>query len=171
MEARVKRLCLSMALLAAACAPPADNASSGNEAGADSNLAASPQADVDPGAYRSDPPPADDKEAPKAVPAPAEVVEPYTARGQEPGWALKIDKGRIDYQGNYGEKKINVARPEAKPIPNGLRYSTDRLTVTITFTRCNDAMSGHGYVHEVNITADGEDYNGCGGPRRTVWDM
>jgi uncharacterized membrane protein len=171
MEARMRLLCLSIALLAAACAPPTDNGSGGNTAGTNVIGDAGPDTAAAPSPARTAPPPADDVQAPRAMPAPSAVEEPYTARGQEPGWALKIDKGRIDYQGNYGEKKINVARPEPKPIGNGLRYATDRLTVTITFTRCNDAMSGQGYAHEVNVTADGEDYDGCGGPRRTEWDM
>jgi hypothetical protein len=35
------------------------------------------------------------------------------------------------------------------PSFNGLRYETARLTVDITYVRCNDAMSGHGYAHQV----------------------
>jgi uncharacterized membrane protein len=171
MEARMRLLWLSIVLLAAACAPPADNGSSDDMPGTNVTGDAGAEAAAAPAPARTAPPPADDAEAPKAIPAANAVTEPYTARGQEPGWALKIDKGRIDYQGNYGEKKINVARPEPKAIANGLRYATDRLTVTITFTRCNDAMSGQGFAHEVNVTADGEDYDGCGGPRRTEWDM
>src|SRR5687768_786849 len=105
----MRNLWISMALLAAACAPPTENASEpANEAEAETNVGAVP---ADPAPAREAPPPPADKAAPKEAPAPA-AGEPYTARGQEPGWALKIDKGRIDYQGNYGEKLINVARPE-----------------------------------------------------------
>jgi uncharacterized membrane protein len=158
----------------AACAPPPEN-----QAVADNEASVEANAESEGGAENAAAPavanaagPADTA-APASAPAPpaAAAGEPYTARGQEPGWALKIDRGRIDYQGNYGEKKINVAAPAPQPLANGRRYVTERLTVAITYKRCNDAMSGHGYEHEVKVTADGETYDGCGGPRRSDWDM
>lgn len=97
--------------------------------------------------------------------------ERYEARGQEPGWQVVIHGGRIDYTGNYGEKKISVARPDPRPSINGRRYVTPRLTVDVTYSRCNDAMSGHGFEHQVMVTADGETYDGCGGARKQEWDM
>src|SRR4028119_1103593 len=98
---------------------------------------------------------------------PDPVQESYTARGQEPGWALTIANGRIDYIGNYGDKRINVARPDPRTTFNGHRYETPRLIVDVTHGRCNDAMSGHGYADHVVVIADGETYRGCGGQRRT----
>jgi heat shock protein HslJ len=100
----------------------------------------------------------------------APVADRYTARGQEPGWLLTIDGDRIDYQGNYGEKRIVVARPQPRTTFNGHRYETQRLTVDVTHGRCNDAMSGHGFTDQVMVIADGETYRGCGGERRTDWD-
>lgn len=97
--------------------------------------------------------------------------ERYEARGQEPGWHLLIQGGRIDFTGNYGEKKISVARPDPRPSINGRRYVTSRLTVDVTYSRCNDAMSGFGFEHQVMVTADGETYDGCGGARKREWDM
>jgi uncharacterized membrane protein len=109
------------------------------------------------------------KDAPLDTADPA--AERYEARGQEPGWHLLIHDGRIDYTGNYGEKKIEVARPEPRPSINGRRYVTPRLTVDITYSRCNDAMSGFGFEHQVMVIADGETYKGCGGARKKQWDM
>jgi heat shock protein HslJ len=105
-----------------------------------------------------------------AATLPAPPQEGYTARGQEPGWALTIANGRIDYIGNYGEKRINVARPDPRTSFNGHRYETPRLVVDITHGRCNDAMSGHGFADTVTVIADGETYRGCGGQRRPAWD-
>ena len=96
--------------------------------------------------------------------------ETYTARGQEPGWLVTIANGRIDYVGNYGDKRINVARPDPRTSFNGHRYETQRLIVDVTHGRCNDAMSGHGYADQVMVIADGETYRGCGGTRRPDWD-
>jgi heat shock protein HslJ len=99
------------------------------------------------------------------------VAETYSARGQEPGWALAIAGGRIDYRGNYGDKRIEVALPRPQARADGRRYQTPRLTVDISHHRCNDAMSGHGYADQVTVTADGETFEGCGGTRRTDWDL
>ena len=108
-------------------------------------------------------------EPPASASSPA--LEHYEARGQEPGWHLVIHGGRIDYSGNYGDKKITVARPDPRPSFNGRRYETPRLTVDVTYSRCNDAMSGFGFEHQVSVTADGESFKGCGGARKSEWDQ
>ena len=106
------------------------------------------------------------------TPAPASAAaERYTARGQEPGWLVEIGGGRIDYTGDYGEVRISAPRPEPRPSFNGRRYVTPRLTVDITYARCNDAMSGHGYEHQVLVIAEGRRVRGCGGARSRDWDM
>ena len=109
-----------------------------------------------------------------AVPAittpPPTAAEQYRALGQEPGWTLTIAEGRIDYAGDYGETRITVPRPEPRPSFNGRRYETERLTVDITYARCNDSMSGFGFEHQVTVIADGTTVRGCGGERRTDWD-
>jgi heat shock protein HslJ len=97
--------------------------------------------------------------------------ELYQARGNEPGWSLTIHYGRIDYTGNYGDKKISVLRPDPRPSFNGRRYVTPQLSVDLTYSRCNDAMSGKGYEHQVMVTADGATFKGCGGERRPQWDL
>jgi len=91
------------------------------------------------------------------------AAERYTARGQEPGWLVEIADYRINYSGDYGETRISVSRPDPRPSFNGRRYETQRLTVDITYTRCEDTMSGQGYEHQVLVTADGRTYRGCGG--------
>lgn len=99
------------------------------------------------------------------------AMETYEAKGNEPGWRVRIAEGRIAYVGAYGGKTIEVARPDPRPSFNGRRYETRRLIVDITYTRCNDDMSGHGYEHQVLVTADGETFRGCGGARRSDWDV
>ena len=167
----MKRLTFTLVLLATACAHPAANEASPANETLEANVAAGAEGATPVVAAPANVAAPAKEAAPVSAPSPAIPAEPYTARGQEPGWALKIDKGRIDYQGNYGEKRINVAEPTPQPTANGRRYVTDRLTVAITYAKCNDAMSGHGYEHEVKVTADGETYDGCGGKRRTDWDM
>lgn len=166
---------LAVAAALAACSNPAEtNAVAQNDAVADVsndsvvNAAAENEAAED-AAGNEATAPAPPAAEPPAAAAPA--PESYAALGQEPGWALRIGGGRIDYSGNYGEKKINVARPEPQATRNGRRYATPRLSVAIAYTRCNDAMSGFGFEHQVTVVADGETYKGCGGARKTEWDM
>ena len=97
--------------------------------------------------------------------------ERYTARGQEPGWTLTIAHGRMDYVGDYGSTRISVARPEPITAINGHIYRTQRLTVSTSHARCNDAMSGQGFADQVMVIADGKTVRGCGGKRRPNWDQ
>jgi heat shock protein HslJ len=94
---------------------------------------------------------------------PADDTPSYVARGNEPGWILKMNDQSLDYQGNYGETKIKAARPEGRASFNGMRYVTDRLTVDITYATCTDDMSGERYSDSVLIVADGKEFKGCGG--------
>ena len=108
---------------------------------------------------------------PAAVtPTPQGAQENYRALGQEPGWALTIANGRIDYQGDYGETRINVPRPDPITAINGHVYQAGRLQVHISHGRCNDAMSGHGYADNVMVIADGKTVRGCGGERQPQFD-
>ena len=106
-----------------------------------------------------------------AVTIPPPQMEAYRALGQEPGWTVAIGDGRIDYVGDQGETRIRVPRPDPRTTFNGRRYEAGRVIVDITYGRCNDAMSGHGYEHQVMVTADQRTVRGCGGQRRTDWDV
>jgi uncharacterized membrane protein len=97
--------------------------------------------------------------------------ERYEARGNEPGWRLLIQNGELDYLGDYGAKKVSIDRPEPQASLNGRRYESPHLSVDISYSRCNDDMSGQGYEHRVMILADGQTHRGCGGARRTDWDI
>ncbi|MGQ2976797.1 MAG: META domain-containing protein [Sphingopyxis sp.] len=87
----------------------------------------------------------------------------YMALGTEPGWTLEITPSRLNYDGDYGETKIMVPNPGAKPSMNGERYVTDRLTVDITHAECSDGMSDRRYRDTVTVIADGKTAKGCGG--------
>ena len=103
------------------------------------------------------------------------VSETYDARGSRsvwtPGWQVRIVNGRILYAGDNQEQRIEVARPEPVVRPNGHRYVTAQLAVDVAYERCNDALSGAGYEHRVTVTVGQRDVRGCGGARRTDWDI
>lgn len=87
----------------------------------------------------------------------------YFALGTEPGWTLEITPGMLNYDGDYGDTKIVVANPGARPSFNGERYVTDRLAIDVTHGECSDGMSDRRYRDSVTVTADGRTVKGCGG--------
>lgn len=97
-----------------------------------------------------------------APPVPTPEVY-FTARGQEPGWIVRFDAEKIAFEGDYGETKIIVPKPEGRPSFNGMRYITDRLTVDVTHSTCTDVMSGQRYAETVTVLVGSKEYKGCGG--------
>jgi len=95
--------------------------------------------------------------------SPGEQPAAYMALGTEPGWTLEITPSRLNYDGDYGETKIMVPNPGAKPSANGRTYTTDRLSVVIKQAPCSDGMSDRRYSDTVGIVADGKTLQGCGG--------
>ena len=98
-----------------------------------------------------------------SLPAPKEPEVDFTARGNEPGWIMRFGADNIMFEGDYGETKITVAKPEGRPSFNGMRYVAERLTVDVTHATCADVMSGQRYADTVTVFANGKEYHGCGG--------
>ena len=84
------------------------------------------------------------------------------ALGAEPGWTLEITPDRLNYAGDYGETKITVANPGARPSFNGERYFAERLTVDVTHSECSDGMSDRAFPFVATIALGGETLQGCG---------
>lgn len=89
----------------------------------------------------------------------------YSALGQDPGWALRIDRDQLAYTADGGRTRLSVARPVAIATAGGQRYQTSRLVVDIVPNACDDAISGSGFPDVVIVTAAGRTSRGCGGPR------
>lgn len=89
----------------------------------------------------------------------------YSALGQEPGWALRIDSTRMAFTDAAARTRTSVATPLAVATAAGRRYATSRLVVDIVPRACNDAMSGQGFEDTVIVSAGGRTLRGCGGPR------
>jgi uncharacterized lipoprotein YbaY/heat shock protein HslJ len=90
-----------------------------------------------------------------------------TARGNEPGWSLTIDRDNIALKRNYGENEVVVPRTEPTVTADGRSYlsatAEHNLRVDVADRVCRDSMSGMPHPHEVTITIDGETLSGCGG--------
>ena len=108
---------------------------------------------------------------------PVEPPEPaiYTARGNEPGWILRISAGEADYLGSYGETAISgpvTGREAVDENTNLLTIESEAgqtFTVRIEHTICQDTMTGLSYPDTVTVTLDGaESHSGCGGDAESL---
>ncbi|WP_170175504.1 META domain-containing protein [Glycocaulis alkaliphilus] len=99
----------------------------------------------------------------------------YTARGNEPGWILRLAGGEAEYLGDYGETRLSgrvTGRAALDEETNVLTVSGDDgelFTIQITHTICQDSMAGLSYPDTVTITlGDVETYSGCGGDAESL---
>ncbi|KPP82862.1 MAG: putative lipoprotein [Oceanicaulis sp. HLUCCA04] len=113
---------------------------------------------------------------PEAAPAEAaEQPQVYTARGNEPGWTLRLSAGEAEYSGNYGESRITgrvtgrEALDESTNILTVGNASGEGFIVRIRHTICQDSMSGLSYPDSVGISFDGAEFlAGCGGDAESL---
>ena len=92
-------------------------------------------------------------------PAPSAV---YHATGTEPFWSLTIDGRSIAFTRPEGQP---IVQPKPKAIIGfaGEIYQTPRIDVNIVHARCSDGMSDRTYPDKVQVTVDGQRFDGCGG--------
>lgn len=90
----------------------------------------------------------------------AGAVTIYSAGGSQPDWALNISRGVIAYS-SQGGPVLTVPAPAPQSIPNGLRYVTAQLTVTITHRPCR--LDDQSLSDTVQVVVAGRTLNGCGG--------
>lgn len=111
---------------------------------------------------------------PEAETVEAEEEEPatppvYTARGNEPGWTLRLTSGAAEYTGDYGETRLagRVSGREAlNDITNRLTIQEDGellFSIEIGHAICQDTMTGLSYPDQVSVTIGSETVSGCGG--------
>jgi heat shock protein HslJ/membrane-bound inhibitor of C-type lysozyme len=100
---------------------------------------------------------------------PGAIIEPFTARGNEPFWHLQVDEGkaRLRRPGkNDVELAVEVSRNEARSL---VKASEEQLVAEITDSVCTDSMSGMPYPKTVRMTYEDAEYEGCGGvPERLL---
>jgi uncharacterized membrane protein len=91
----------------------------------------------------------------------------FRAVGQEPGWMLDIHaNARAVLLLDYGETLLGLSLPyDYNPdsqAPIAANADGRPVTLTITHTSCEDAMSGQSYPSTVNVRLDGRTLTGCG---------
>ncbi|HEY9579221.1 MAG TPA: hypothetical protein VIR65_05090 [Rhizorhapis sp.] len=96
------------------------------------------------------------------TPGPGGSGQTYKALGTEPFWALQIENGKMTFQTPHGPTVIATAI-QAGPSFNGWRYTSEPLSVDITFAVCSDGMSDRRYHDTVMVLVGEQEYRGCGG--------
>lgn len=103
------------------------------------------------------------------------VVEPglpFTARGQEPGWMIRIDASEISLNADFGAPQLRMPRTEPQITADGVLYRTAaggrRLSVSIQPRVCADVATGMPHPYRVRYDLDGGTRSGCGGDPRTL---
>lgn len=95
----------------------------------------------------------------------------YEARGQEPGWLLRIE-GQSAALTLQDGRKFQTTLPEAQRMRKGRRYQVrlDGKPAGIVIDRriCRDTMSGMPHPDRVSIAGLGAPLRGCGGSPRSL---
>jgi heat shock protein HslJ/uncharacterized lipoprotein YbaY len=102
---------------------------------------------------------------PECAAVPPAPPRPYRARGNEPGWVLTVEDGRLLLVAHYGAREIEAALPEARFEEGAFVYALAEpaLTVRMAPGLCRDDMTGMPHPETVTLTLDGRDLRGCGG--------
>lgn len=87
--------------------------------------------------------------------------------GNEPGWRLLIEGGRLTLSADYGATEVATAAPAPAPVPDGVVYVADAggrpVRVTVIERICHDTMTGMPRPLTVGVEFDGRRLDGCGG--------
>ncbi len=92
----------------------------------------------------------------------------YWAVGNEPGWTLELFSDSIAFVTAYGTERYRFITPA--PEVDGENHRTiyrartaaHDLTITISYGRCRDSMSGESFEGTVELLFDGTALRGCG---------
>jgi len=92
---------------------------------------------------------------------------PFQARGNEPGWSLKIEDDRMTLVRDYGKTVSVFPKPKAAAAGCGVRFQASiqaqTVIVRIEDRLCRDDMSGMPHPKRVSVEIDGGILRGCGG--------
>ncbi len=89
---------------------------------------------------------------------------PYKAGGTEPFWSLAIAPRTIVFE-HMDRPKVTQATPKPRKTKFGRMYWTRRMSVAIIDNQpCSDGMSDRTYPDRVQVSVDGRQFSGCGGP-------
>lgn len=89
---------------------------------------------------------------------------PFTARGNEPGWQLKMTAQRFALESGLEGARVEGALPALQETAQGSRFAmVEGFSVTVARAVCRDSMTGMPHPLTVRIEPAGETLAGCGG--------
>jgi len=112
-----------------------------------------------------------------AVADDAEIVDvnaflPFAARGNEPGWLLKVDSERMSLSRQNDPTTILTPTPTTTREEGSYRFNAsteaNSVIVDVTPQLCRDSMTGMPYPYEVRVKVNGETLKGCGGAAQSL---
>ena len=100
-----------------------------------------------------------------AVAATAVENASFQARGNEPGWMLKINGDKLLLSLDYGTREIEAKLPTPVRTDDTRTYQLHEqdLSIRISEHLCNDSMSGMPYPSTVVLELEERRLTGCGG--------
>jgi len=97
---------------------------------------------------------------------------PFVARGQEPGWMVRITDEMIDLNADYGATRITFPGPRLQATLGEVAYTAStpehHLKVVIHQTICADIATGMPHPYRVSYDLNGEGQAGCGGDPKSL---
>ena len=112
-----------------------------------------------------------------AVAEDAEIVDvdaflPFAARGNEPGWTLKVDSERMSLSRQNDPTTILTPTPTTTREEDRYRFNASNeansVIVDVTPQLCRDSMTGMPYPYEVSVKVNGDTLTGCGGAAQSL---
>ena len=92
------------------------------------------------------------------------IIEPFTARGNEPFWRVDIENDEALLQ-RMGEDDVtySIVSQEHEDRQTKIRNDDERFQLTVSEELCQDNMSGMFYPQSVTLDLEDESLRGCGG--------
>ncbi len=128
-------------------------------------------------------PPAAVEDAPDTVPIapieaseqmeyPEQVALPLVARGQEPGWMVRVEEDGIELKAYYATETVRFPYQPPHVTASAITWSSEadgrQFELTLRPGICRDTMTGMPYPHSASYRLDGTVYHGCGGEARPL---
>ena len=86
-----------------------------------------------------------------------------TARGNEPGWVLRLDEGGAAFSSETGDSLTESPLPAPDARPGSLRWTLPGLALTLSAAPCADSMSGMPYPLSAEVLTQTATLTGCAG--------
>ena len=96
----------------------------------------------------------------------ATAAQPFTARGNEPGWIARIGPepaAALDIEMDYGERRLTVSQPSKGPDGwSGTAGDGTQVKLSWKESACQDDMSGQEFAVTVMLSVGARQLHGCG---------